>query len=167
METALVSTRCRRTDGRFAIRFEDRGNWTAVGTERREPNDSSGGSTASGKPVMSSGTDISDKSAFSSGIGAVDRSGTPDGAGGPGTTISGPFEFAAGYAGCPQCGDGSFFHCGECDGLLCWDGKTDPVECPWCGQTCYNEGNIGSLDGTKDGGKTGIDRGNNNGLSRR
>lgn len=178
METALIPTRCRRTDGRFAIAFEDRGNWTAVRTERRGPNDASGGPTASGrtgissgtdiadKSAISSGTDVSDKSAISSGTGTADRSGAPDGADGPATTISGPFEFAAEYGGCPECGDGSFFRCGECDSLLCWDGETDPVRCPWCGETCYNEGDVGSLDGTKDGGKTGIGR-DENGLGRR
>jgi hypothetical protein len=166
METALIPTRCRRTDGRFVIRFEGRGNWTAVGTERREPDGASDGPTASQASGFSGGTDVSNKSPLSGGDDGGDQSWVSDGADGPETTISGPFEFAPEYQGCPECGDGSFFHCGDCDSLLCWDGETDPVQCPWCGQTCYDEGDVGSLDGAKDGGGTGGDRGGD-GLTRR
>ena len=172
METAVVSARCRRTGDQFAIRFEDRGEWTAVGTERRGPDGASGGTDISDGLAMSGGTDISDGPAVSGGTDIPDESGMSDGLGpsggpgGSGTPISGPFRFAAEYEGCPECGDGSFFHCFDCDNLLCWDGETDPVKCPWCGQTCHDEGDVGSLDATRDDGQAGSG-GDSNGLTRR
>lgn len=60
--------------------------------------------------------------------------------------IQGPFRFPPTYPGCPHCGEGGLFHCGECDGLACWDGTTSPVVCPWCEIRTEIEGNIDSVE---------------------
>jgi hypothetical protein len=62
------------------------------------------------------------------------------------TRIDGPFEFRGRYDGCPHCGDGSIYHCGDCDQLACWDGQTSPVECPWCGRRSEVSEGIDSVE---------------------
>lgn len=49
------------------------------------------------------------------------------------STIKGTFEIGDEYSGCPHCGNQSFFMCGKCKKLACWDGKSEHVVCPHCG----------------------------------
>ncbi|WP_455543771.1 TerY-C metal binding domain-containing protein [Intestinibacter sp.] len=48
------------------------------------------------------------------------------------STISGSFKFDDEYPGCPHCGANSFFTCGKCGKVTCWDGSPT-VTCGWCG----------------------------------
>ena len=46
--------------------------------------------------------------------------------------IKGSFIFDEEYPGCPHCGAQSFFTCGKCGKITCWDGS-DTATCAWCG----------------------------------
>ena len=48
------------------------------------------------------------------------------------STIKGSFIFDEEYPGCPHCGAQSFFTCGKCGKITCWDG-CDTATCAWCG----------------------------------
>lgn len=45
--------------------------------------------------------------------------------------LKGNFECDAEYPGCPYCGSMAFYQC-SCGKLVCWDGKSYQVTCPWC-----------------------------------
>lgn len=66
--------------------------------------------------------------------------------------IEGEFGVAPGFEGCPDCGQTSFFKCGYCESLACWDGTTEEVVCPWCQETSTLETGIESLEGHTDSG---------------
>lgn len=48
------------------------------------------------------------------------------------STIKGSFLPGVEYPGCPHCKAQSFFICGKCKKITCWDGR-DTVICAWCG----------------------------------
>ena len=48
------------------------------------------------------------------------------------STIKGSFIFDEEYPGCPHCGAQSFFTCGKCGKITCWDGS-DTATCALCG----------------------------------
>jgi hypothetical protein len=45
--------------------------------------------------------------------------------------ISGRFDFADEYPGCPHCGGKTLMVC-SCGKVSCWDGISTRVTCPWC-----------------------------------
>jgi hypothetical protein len=47
--------------------------------------------------------------------------------------VEGIFELSNSYRGCPHCAARSFWLCGSCGHIACWDEKASVVECPWCG----------------------------------
>lgn len=49
------------------------------------------------------------------------------------SSVSGRFEISSEYPGCPHCENTTFFMCGKCKKLACWDGKNSHVICPHCG----------------------------------
>ena len=65
------------------------------------------------------------------------------------TRISGTFEFADGYPGCPHCGVGSFVRCG-CDKLGCWDGESPTFTCPFCNASGEVTGSVDNLSAGGD-----------------
>ena len=60
------------------------------------------------------------------------------------TRLTGSFEFANTYPGCPGCSNQSAFLC-SCGKVGCWDGHLKTVTCPWCSQTVMLEGRITNL----------------------
>ncbi len=60
------------------------------------------------------------------------------------TEIAGRFNFAPGYPGCPWCEARAIVQCG-CGRVACWDARTGPVRCPWCGDTSSVDGEIDRL----------------------
>jgi hypothetical protein len=64
--------------------------------------------------------------------------------------VSGTFEFATGYPGCPACGAPGAFKC-ACGKVACWNTETRQVTCPWCGQTAFLGGVVDRLDAGGDG----------------
>lgn len=64
--------------------------------------------------------------------------------------ISGAIQTASTYPGCPHCGNRSFFRCGACGKVACWDGESRSVTCPWCGNGGELSGMIKSLEGGTD-----------------
>ncbi len=60
------------------------------------------------------------------------------------TRLTGSFEFAHNYPGCPGCSNRSAFLC-SCGKVSCWDGLLRAVLCPWCSQTVKLEGQINDL----------------------
>lgn len=44
-------------------------------------------------------------------------------------SVKGNFEISTDYPHCPHCGNPTFFMCGTCGKLTCWDGKTKRVVC--------------------------------------
>lgn len=63
--------------------------------------------------------------------------------------ISGRFEFASEFPGCPHCQNSSFFRC-QCGHLVCHDGESRRVRCPSCGMR-------GDLAGAVDQLRAGFD----------
>ena len=60
--------------------------------------------------------------------------------------IEGSFSLASEYPGCPYCGNRSFFSCGKCGKLTCWDSNTVEVTCSYCGVIDKISGTISSID---------------------
>lgn len=60
------------------------------------------------------------------------------------TEISGIFSISPTYPGCPYCHGKSIYKCG-CGKVVCWDGETQIVTCPYCGMTAQLSGQIESL----------------------
>ena len=60
--------------------------------------------------------------------------------------ISGHFDFADDYPGCPFCGGFSMFRCGACGTLACWDGVTQTMTCPNCQHVAGLGGSITEMD---------------------
>lgn len=60
------------------------------------------------------------------------------------TRLTGRFEFASTYPGCPGCSNQSAFLC-SCGKVGCWDGHLKTANCPWCIQTVMLEGQITEL----------------------
>ena len=50
------------------------------------------------------------------------------------STLKGSFITTDEYPGCPHCGARSFFTCGKCGKITCWD-CSDITTCAWCGNT--------------------------------
>lgn len=48
------------------------------------------------------------------------------------TTLSGSFQLAAGFPGCPGCGNPTFVHCSDCQTLSCWSGSSGAWTCGFC-----------------------------------
>lgn len=59
--------------------------------------------------------------------------------------ISGSFDLVDKFPGCPYCGNMSFFSCGTCGKLTCWNGVTKTVKCAHCGKVSYIEVTISEL----------------------
>ncbi len=64
-------------------------------------------------------------------------------------TMNGSFSLCEEFNGCPHCGNPSFWKCG-CGALTCWDGHTEYVKCPSCGDGGYLDGTIDSMGGRGD-----------------
>jgi hypothetical protein len=45
--------------------------------------------------------------------------------------VRGDLGLADAYPGCPHCGEETLAVCG-CDRVMCWDGQTTRLTCPWC-----------------------------------
>lgn len=50
-------------------------------------------------------------------------------------SISGSLKETENFPGCPYCGSHSFYQCGTCHKIVCWNGKDMRVTCPWCNVT--------------------------------
>lgn len=48
-------------------------------------------------------------------------------------TIKGKFTIGTEYPGCPYCKNPSYYLCGNCKKLICYDTKIIHVTCPQCG----------------------------------
>ena len=59
--------------------------------------------------------------------------------------IAGSFWLDAKYPGCPYCGGKSFYVCGQCGRLNCWDLETKSVTCAECSYTGEIGGSITEL----------------------
>ena len=77
------------------------------------------------------------------------RVGEGDSAGGnqTGLTLSGAIDIDELYRGCPYCQAKSFWLCGTCDCVACWDNVSAKVTCPKCGTAGVLEAGIKSLSG--------------------
>jgi hypothetical protein len=69
---------------------------------------------------------------------------------GYGSEISGSFEFAPDYPGCPGCRAPGLFVC-SCGKVCCWDRVTRQVTCAWCGVTGYLNATVDHLNAANDG----------------
>lgn len=56
--------------------------------------------------------------------------------------VSGSFDFGEEYPGCPHCGAMSWYECGSCKSIVCYNGKDQTIKCPKCG----NEGELTNCD---------------------
>ena len=65
-------------------------------------------------------------------------------------TITGSIEIAAAYPGCPTCEAKSFFACGACKKVGCWDRQALSVACPWCDHRAELGGLLTKLQATGD-----------------
>ena len=63
--------------------------------------------------------------------------------------ISGSFAMEPAFPGCPHCQGRGFVKCG-CGKVACWNGESQTVTCPWCGQCGQLGGQIESLDAGGD-----------------
>lgn len=54
------------------------------------------------------------------------------------TSLSGSFRIIEEYPGCPHCGARSYFVCGKCGKITCWDGSPTS-QCAWCGDNARIE----------------------------
>lgn len=52
------------------------------------------------------------------------------------------------YKGCPFCHARSFYTCGTCGRLVCWDNRLEVV-CPWCSAAAEVRGRITQLTGNR------------------
>lgn len=51
-------------------------------------------------------------------------------------SFQGQVTFGPDYAGCPYCGAGGFYQCGNCKSIVCMpDEGVERVTCPVCGQS--------------------------------
>lgn len=50
-------------------------------------------------------------------------------------TVNGNIEVDIDYPGCPYCGSQSFYFCGSCGKMVCYDGGSEVVTCPNCCNT--------------------------------
>ena len=66
------------------------------------------------------------------------------------TNIDGAMYIAADYTGCPACKAQSYFKCGQCGRVNCWDSMMKVVTCGWCGGSCTIEGSIKDLKAASD-----------------
>jgi hypothetical protein len=66
------------------------------------------------------------------------------------TEVRGVMSIAPDYSGCPACKAKSYFQCGRCSRVNCWDGVTKTIECSWCGNSGPIEGSIKDLKGASD-----------------
>ncbi len=48
------------------------------------------------------------------------------------TNIAGAINLDQEYPGCPHCNGTSFFQCGICHKISCYDHKNTKVKCLWC-----------------------------------
>jgi hypothetical protein len=60
--------------------------------------------------------------------------------------IAGAFKMTTDYPGCPHCRSRSFFQCGSCRALVCWDGETAYLQCPSCSTSGPLEGQISEME---------------------
>lgn len=51
------------------------------------------------------------------------------------TSVDGNIDFDMDFRGCPYCRSMSFYFCGKCGKMVCYDGKAETVTCPNCGNT--------------------------------
>jgi len=51
------------------------------------------------------------------------------------TRIGGAIDLTQDYPGCPHCNAMSFFQCGACNKISCYDHKNEIVKCHWCGNS--------------------------------
>ncbi len=84
---------------------------------------------------------------------AQPRPGAPEpGGGGQGTAALPIMQGAIGsdpaYKGCPFCHARSFYTCGTCGRLVCWDNRIEVV-CPWCSAAAEVRGRITQLAGNR------------------
>ena len=63
--------------------------------------------------------------------------------------VSGRFEFAPEFPGCPHCRRSMFVRC-DCGTLSCWGGESGRVRCAGCGRRGEVDGVIDSLSGQRD-----------------
>jgi len=81
------------------------------------------------------------------------RPGTPEPAegnqGAPAAPImQGTIGIDPAYKGCPFCHARSFYMCGTCGRLVCWDNRLEVV-CPWCSAADEVRGQITQLAGNR------------------
>jgi len=65
------------------------------------------------------------------------------------TMVSGSLGLDSDYPGCPHCGANSFFQCGGCHKIVCYE-NDERVICPHCGIICEGFAS-GNFDGIKGG----------------
>jgi hypothetical protein len=59
--------------------------------------------------------------------------------------LTGSFGIAAGYLGCPDCGNRDYVRCNRCGGLTCWYGSSDFL-CMTCGLRAAVSGGIAEVN---------------------
>jgi len=59
--------------------------------------------------------------------------------------LRGAFVVSATYAGCPECGAGTFVRCGACGQLSCYKPDDGLFSCAWCKNTGPVAGEITSV----------------------
>jgi hypothetical protein len=66
------------------------------------------------------------------------------------TEIRGMIALDPSYPGCPHCAKRALVCCGSCGKVSCWDGETQIITCPWCGNRAELAGAITALESRKD-----------------
>ncbi len=66
-----------------------------------------------------------------------------------GRKIEGSFYLTDKYPGCPYCGKGSFFLCGHCGKVTCWQDEKSAA-CAHCGKVSNISGEISQIDTAGD-----------------
>lgn len=63
--------------------------------------------------------------------------------------VNGRFGFDNDYPGCPHCLRKSIVLC-SCGHVVCWDGESPTITCPWCNQRGEIRGEVETLDAGMD-----------------
>lgn len=66
------------------------------------------------------------------------------------TRVKGSFVIEPEYPGCPHRRAKSFFLCGKCGHVACYDDESARVVCPWCARSGEIGGAIESLEAGTD-----------------
>ncbi len=80
----------------------------------------------------------------------VQESGLGDGSSDTGR-VDGAIDFMPEIPSCIHCGSKSYFECGDCHKLTCWNGVAQSVTCAWCNTTDRLSGWLDGVSARADG----------------